>query len=112
MLTAASGGFHVQRMRAKRKWVGDAREIGATGENAAAPTPKKDGAPVPGSPGLQAISFNTSCEIEIADNDYASAGPTRLWYYPGNQNLAESGRGAGFGPPDSWLMSAQRATGG
>ena len=29
-------------------------------------SPKKDGAPVPGPPGLQAISFNTSCEIEIA----------------------------------------------
>jgi hypothetical protein len=64
-------------MRAKRKWVGDAREIGATGENAAAPTPKKDGAPVPGSPGLQAISFNTSCEIEIASTPMQAAGQLR-----------------------------------
>src|ERR1700691_4872442 len=34
--------------------------------NFAGQGPKKDGAPVPGSPGLQAISFNTSCETEIA----------------------------------------------
>ena len=36
--------------------------------------PEKDGAPVPGSPGLQAISFNTSCEIEIAHKPMQSAG--------------------------------------
>src|SRR5208282_5243033 len=36
--------------------------------------PKKDGAPVPGSPGLQAISFNTSCETEIADIAMQAAG--------------------------------------
>jgi hypothetical protein len=35
---------------------------------------KKDGAPVPGSPGLQAISFNTSCEIEIAQKVMQAAG--------------------------------------
>jgi hypothetical protein len=35
---------------------------------------EKDGAPVPGSPGLQAISFNTSCEIEIAETIMQTAG--------------------------------------
>ena len=29
---------------------------------------------MPGSPGLQAISFNTSCEIEIARNAMQTAG--------------------------------------
>ena len=29
---------------------------------------------MPGSPGLQAISFNTSCEIEIADAVMQAAG--------------------------------------
>jgi hypothetical protein len=33
---------------------------------------------VPGSPGLQAISFNTSCEIEIAPKRHANRGPTAL----------------------------------
>ncbi len=36
--------------------------------------PKIDGAPVPGSPGLQAISFNTSCEIEIAHKAMQAVG--------------------------------------
>jgi hypothetical protein len=40
--------------------------------------PKKDGAPVPGSPGLQAISFNTSCEIEIAVTVMQGAGQVGL----------------------------------
>ncbi len=39
--------------------------------------PKKDGAPVPGSPGPQAISFNTSCEIEIAHTIMQTAGQVR-----------------------------------
>jgi hypothetical protein len=60
-------------MRAKRKWASHAREIGAAGKCGGA-DPKKDGAPVPGSPGLQAISFNTSCEIEIADTVMQAAG--------------------------------------
>ena len=42
------------------------------------PSTKKDGAPVPGSPGLQAISFNTSCEIEIAQRIMQTAGQVSL----------------------------------
>jgi hypothetical protein len=44
---------------------------------------KKDGAPVPGSPGLQAISFNTSCEIEIAQRVMQVAGQVGKIAIPG-----------------------------
>jgi hypothetical protein len=78
-------------------------------------SPKKDGAPVPGSPGLQAISFNTSCEIEIARNLMQAAGQVRE-----RRSGGESGRSNGdFAPPRLWgsgsartsscLMSARRA---
>ena len=74
-------------------------------------SPKKDGAPVPGSPGLQAISFNTSCKIEIARNLMQAAGQVRE-----RRSGGESGRSNGdFAPPagsartSSCLMSARRA---
>jgi hypothetical protein len=50
---------------------------------------------MPGSPGLQAISFNTSCEIEIARNLMQAAGQVRE-----RRSGGESGRSNGdFAPP-------------
>ena len=74
----ARRGLHVQRTAGKRNSGDAAAGIDAAGRKRTAPTPKKDGAPVPGSPGLQAISFNTSCEIEIAHRIMQAAGQVGL----------------------------------
>src|SRR5262249_54467115 len=68
--------------------VASGSEIGNVRRRPTVPIPKKDGAPVPGSPGLQAISFNTSCEIEIAP-----------WLMQGAGQLAEEGSEANRGAP-------------
>src|SRR5262249_48903341 len=68
---------HVRRSAEKRNRGGAMIEIRPPAGMPIAAIPKKDGAPVPGSPGLQAISFNTSCEIEIARNVMQRAGQLR-----------------------------------
>jgi hypothetical protein len=58
-------------------------------QNCGGATPEKDGAPVPGSPGLQAISFNTSCEIEIARIVMQGAGQVAKRPHRGESAFAE-----------------------